>query len=432
VLVVGVPSLVSFSVAPTDTGVLLQLQPAADGGQPGSGHVVVEQLQSAGAGQAGQISIICTAPALQPPPLPLLFVSISAGGGVGSSPQVLSRATLNITCIPSSLTLRPAAASAAVNAAFAVQVKVIHAAPPSFFPVACDPGLALVSPPPALMPLSDSGVYEGVFVLVCRLLPCTVQHWRTAAVSECVVWHLSVNAYYDMCQIVTCISECVAPTIPLPQDCRRFGLRRRQRQRHSDVYCSLHVRTQLSLNSCDPPQLAHSLRAQARDRRSICLDEGASAAASRSRIRCFNRILLAHVPIPVLIHPCCHLSIARIIPLNAASPTLHSSRVADQLALFFFFFFLFLRPASSCARCSGGRVRAVQGRAACGSGTQQRQHLHLLSRRVSRGFLWSVAARSAPPCSCLLRSRSHGRQRKCFAHGICRVLCITASTSART
>ena len=164
-----------------------------------------------------------------------------------------------------------------------------------------------------------------------------------------------------------------------PQDCRRFGLRRRQRQRHSEVYCSLHVRTQLSLNSCGPPrvrcsappQLAHSLRAQARDRRSICLDEGAAAAASRSCIRCFNRILLAHVPIPVLIHPRCHLSIALIIPLNAASSTLHSSRVADQHASSTFFFFFLLRPALSCARCSGGRVRAVQGRAAGGSGTQQ-------------------------------------------------------------
>ena len=178
-LVVGVPSLVTFSVAPKGSDVLLQLQPAPTGGEGRSVHVVVEQMQSAGPGQEGVMSIICTSWALDPPPFPLLFVSISTGGGVGASQKVLSRASLNVTCVASSVTVQPAAASVAVDQAFVVKVSVIQAAPPSFLPLTCDPGMLLRSPPPALMPLSDSGLYEGVFVLKCRLVVCAIDWHAT-------------------------------------------------------------------------------------------------------------------------------------------------------------------------------------------------------------------------------------------------------------
>lgn len=186
VLVVGVPSLLNFRRAQNSNNVTLQLQSLPPSNDVGYRHVVVNQKQPASDGHEGLISIMCTFAAHQPPLLSLLFVSVDSADTRGNSQRVVSRVNLNVTCVASSITLQPAAASVLLEEAFVVKVSVIEAAPPSVFPLICDPGLALVSPPPALMPLSGKGFYEGVFVLKCR----------TAGVSSCAVGSVNTSALF--------------------------------------------------------------------------------------------------------------------------------------------------------------------------------------------------------------------------------------------
>ena len=169
VLVTGVPSLLSFHVAPVVGDMVLQQhpQPAAEE-VARSRHIVIEQRRPAAAGQDGLMSVMCTSEALQPALIPILFVSTDEGRVGRSSQRVVSRGNLNVTCVASFTTLRPPAASVLLDEAFAVKLSVIEAAPPSVVPLHCDPGLTLLSPPPVLMPLGGSGLYEGVFVLMCR------------------------------------------------------------------------------------------------------------------------------------------------------------------------------------------------------------------------------------------------------------------------
>jgi hypothetical protein len=172
ILVVGVPSLLNFRFAENANNITLQLQSLPPSSDVGYRHVVVEQKQPATAGHEGLISLMCTFAAQQPPLLSLLFVSVDSADARGNSQRVVSRVNLNVTCVASSITLQPTAASVLLEEAFVVKISVIEAAPPSVFPLICDPGLALESPPPALMPLSGKGFYEGVFVLKCRFVVC--------------------------------------------------------------------------------------------------------------------------------------------------------------------------------------------------------------------------------------------------------------------
>ena len=171
VLVVGVPSFLTFHAAPHASDVLLQMQPvpAGDGSDDRHG-VIFEHRLPAGAGQEGLISVACTSPGSQFLLFSLLFVAVNVQGFAGSE-QVVSRATLNVTCIASSTTLHPAAASVLVGEALVVKVSVVDPAPPPVFPLFCEQGLSIVSPPSALMPLGENGFYEGVFVLKCWYAP---------------------------------------------------------------------------------------------------------------------------------------------------------------------------------------------------------------------------------------------------------------------